>query len=76
MTCKYFLPFHTLSFHIVDGLLYYAGAFQFDVILFIFSFATFAFNELSKKIITKINVKKLIYVFYGFGSYVQVFNVF
>ena len=33
MTWKYFLPFHRLSFHIVNGLLYYAEAFQFDVIL-------------------------------------------
>ena len=36
MICKYFFPFHRLSFHSVDGFLCCAKAFYFDIGSFVY----------------------------------------
>ena len=45
MICKYFLPFHRLSFHLVDHLLCWSETFWPDVVPFVFlsSFVLFCF---------------------------------
>ena len=64
--CKYFLPFHKLPFHFVDGFLCCAKNFSLMLsLLYIFAFVAFAFGVRSKKFIVKTNGKELIpYVFF------------
>ena len=49
IVCKYFFPFHWLSFY-VDGVLCCAKSFKFDAVQFIFVFLSFALEDWSKKI--------------------------
>ena len=82
MVCKYSFPFGRLTFIVL--MVSFAAQMLFSLIqshLFIVAFIVSAFDVKSKKIITKTSVKELTaYIvfqeFYGFRSYVQVFNLF
>lgn len=48
-TCNFFLPFHGMSFHFLDGILLFSRVVNFDEVLYIFSFVIWAFSVTSKK---------------------------
>ena len=66
MIYKYFLPFHRLPFHVVDGFLFYVENFYFDVVelgFFFFFFCTFTFGAKSEKILSRLMSRSLLLVF-------------
>ena len=66
MIYKYFLPFHRLPFHVVDGFLFYVENFYFDVVelgFFFFFFCTFNFGAKSEKILSRLMSRSLLLVF-------------
>ena len=59
VACRYFLPFHRLPFHFVNGFFCEAEAFQFDVVPFnYFCIAVCGLGVIAIKSITKTNFKK------------------